>query len=266
LDERITTIPVYHFKNRDWEGQPYGSSELRGHERLLAGVSQTASDEELALALDGLGVYVTNAPAPKDTAGQEIPWEVFPGVVLKVTADQRFDRIKGVDSIQPMLDHVRYVEEKLFEGSGTSDVARGRVDVTTAESGIALAIKFLPTLAKIEERDQSGLDVLTNLFFDWKFWHQVYEGQAIEDAEVLPAIGEKLPFNRKAAFEELLSMLKERIISRRFFRAEAEKIGYVFGDDKAMESEIVREEKALADALDPVGARLAQEAAGGEQA
>jgi hypothetical protein len=41
-------IPVYHFKNRDWQGdEPFGSSELRGYERLF-GRDQSNHDRRRA--------------------------------------------------------------------------------------------------------------------------------------------------------------------------------------------------------------------------
>ena len=55
LPAAITAFPVYHVRNRTEPLNPWGSSELRGLERILAGLTQAVSDEDMALALEGLG-------------------------------------------------------------------------------------------------------------------------------------------------------------------------------------------------------------------
>lgn len=235
LPESITTIPVYWFKNIDWQGQQFGSSELRGYEKLLQGVSQAATDQEMSLALEGLGVYATDGGAPVNDKGQEEDWQVSPGKVMEVPSGAYFRRVEGVGSVKPSMDHIDYLERKLYQSAGMTDVALGQVDVVTAQSGIALAIKFMPTLAKIEERDQAGVEKVTQLFFDWKAWHQVYEGEALT-GDILPVIGQKLPDDRTAAVNELNNMVDRGIISKKYYRQEMQKLGYVFPED--IESEI----------------------------
>ena len=255
LPPEVTTIPVYHFQNIGWQGQPYGSSELRGLERLLGAVNQSVSDEELALALEGLGVYGTDADSPTNENGDEVPWTIGPGKVIEHELGRKIYRVPGVGNITPSQDHIGYLEQKLFEASGTSEVARGAIDVGVAESGIALAIKFVPMAAKIEMRDQVGIDVLTQFFYDWKAWHSAYEGPDFRELEILPSIGEKLPLNRKAIREELDSMLENKVISRAFYRQKmSELFDYEFPED--MENEIVNEEARLIEALDMMGARV----------
>lgn len=258
LPAAITAIPVYHLKNQDWQGQPFGSSELRGFERLFAAVNQSISDEEMALALEGLGVYATDAEAPTDDTGQEIPWEIAPARVIEHGTDKRFYRVQGVGSVAPMLDHVRYLEEKLFEASGTTDVARGSVDVGTAESGIALAIKFMPTLAKIELRDLTGSDVLTNFFYDWKAWHSAYEQGDFREHEITPVLGEKLPANREAIRNELNDMLDRQVISRAYYRQRMEEL-LKYNFPESMEDDVVNETSRISEAMDMMGGRINQE-------
>jgi hypothetical protein len=66
------------------------------------------------------------------------------------------------------------IDEKLMESSGT--FLAGSVDVQVAQSGIALAIRFLPTMAKLEERDTYGQDILHQMWYDWSSWWAEYEG------------------------------------------------------------------------------------------
>lgn len=239
LPQDIDTIPVYHFKNKEWQGEDYGSSELRGFERLLQGINQSITDEEVALALEGLGVYATDASGPVDPdTKQRVPWTISPAKVMEVPTGSYFKRVEGVNSITPMLEHVRYLVESLFEASGTTDVARGAVDAQVAQSGIALAIKFLPTLAKVEQRDQAGIDKLTQFFYDWKKWNAVFE-EDLGEGDIVVAIGDKLPQDKTARLNELNNMFDRKIITRKFYREEMAKLGYVFPDN--MEEELAKE-------------------------
>lgn len=259
----IDTIPVYHFHNKSWQGDPFGSSELRAHERLFASVNQAITDQELALALQGLGVYATDAPKPTDDEGNELDWVIAPAGVIEHGEGNTFKRVEGVGSVQPMLNHIEYLESKLMEATGTSSVARGKVDVGVAESGIALAIKFLPTLAKIEERDKAGIARLKQFFFDWKMWHREYEGQDFTETPIEVELGEKLPMDRAGKVKELTDMLENKVISRSYYREEMAKLGYVFPDD--MEQQIIREEAALTEALDMMGSRMETDAGGEDE-
>lgn len=249
LPEAISTIPVYDFPNIDWQGDPYGSSELRGFERLITGCNQMISDAEVALALEGLGVYATDASRPQDKDGNEIDWQVAPGVVLELPGATMFKRVEGIKSVTPVLDMVNFLQDALYEASGTSSVARGEVDVNLAESGIALAIKFIPTLSKTEHRDRVLSDVLVQLFFDLKFWIKVYEGQDFTGTDVEVKLGDKLPVNRPKKVEELNNMLDRNIISMAYYRKEMEKLGYVF--PSTMEQEILEEMKRFTEAKTP---------------
>lgn len=243
LPEAITVIPVYPFKNIEWQGDDYGSSELRGFERLLQAINQTITDEEVALALEGLGVFATDAAGPIDEeSGKRVPWEVAPARVMEVPTGSYFKRVEGVGSVTPMLDHIKYMQESLYEGSGTSDISRGVVDVQVAQSGIALALKFLPTLAKIEERDNSGIERLKQFFHDWKAWHAEYEGKDFGDTEVIVTVGDKLPQDNVKTLNELNNMLDRGVIDTLYYREKMTEFGYVFPDD--MEERIAKEADA----------------------
>jgi hypothetical protein len=245
LDVRIQALPVYWFKNLDWAGQLFGSSELRGFESILQAVSQGSTDIAGALALEGLGVYATDGGRPVTDSGLETDWEVAPGKVMEVPTGSYFRRVEGVGSITPATDQLNYLESKLREATALSDVALGRVDVQTAQSGIALAIKFMPTLAKIDERDKAGLGKLKQLFYDWKTWYWVFEGTQLA-GEVIPEIGDKLPSDRTARVNELNNMIDRKVISKQYYREEMGKLGYVFPDD--IETQIQDEAEAAAKA------------------
>jgi hypothetical protein len=134
-----------------------------------------------------------------------------------------------------------------MEASATSKIAVGEIDVQTAESGIALAIKFLPTLAKIEYRDTSGVEILTQLWYDWKAWVKAYENKDWLDTEIKISLGEKLPLDRSKRIDELNNMYDRKVISRQYYRTEMTALGYTFPDD--IEQQMIDEQVALAQAM-----------------
>lgn len=242
LDSDITALPIYWFKNQEWGGDAYGSSELRGLERLTEVISQGATDVTGSLALEGLGVYATDGgrPVAETSSGEvvETEWEVAPGKVMEVPSGAYFRRVDGVGSITPAMDQIKYLENSINKALGLSDVALGQVDAQVAQSGIALAIKFLPTLARLESRDQAGLDKLAHMFFDWKVWHGVFEREHLA-GDIVPVIGDKLPMDRTAKLNELNNMLDRKAITKQFYRDELEKLGYDFPAD--MEEQLKKE-------------------------
>lgn len=241
LDPKITAIPIYWFKNKSWDGEDFGSSELRGLETILMKISQGDTDVAAALALEGLGVYATDGGRPVDESGVETDWEVAPGRVMEVPSGSYFRRVEGVTSITPATDQIDYLEQKANKAAALSDVALGDVDAQVAQSGIALAIRFQPTLAKIETRDKHCIDILTQLFYDWKTWQEVFE-QVTLTGDIIPVIGEKLPQDRTARVNELNNMLDRSLIPGQFYRDEMEKLGYEFPKD--IEAQLKKESMA----------------------
>lgn len=266
LPSPIDCIPVYWFPNLEWDNGPYGSSELRGFERTFQSISQVTTDQGTSLSLEGLGVYATDGGRPVDQNGQEQEWEVGPGKVMEVSNGAYFRRVEGVGSVKPNIDHIDYLESKIREAQGLSDVALGRVDVQTASSGIALAIKFMPTLAKLDERDKAGVDRLTQLFYDWKNWYEAYENKTLTgDVEV--TIGDKLPTDRTGRINELNNMLDRGVISKKYYRAEMQKLGYEFPDDieQQIDDEDEKEAEKKALAAPPALQQNAVDAANGDK-
>jgi hypothetical protein len=268
LPDPIDTIPVYWFNNQSWDSKPYGYSELRGFEPIFQNTSQGMTDQGTALSLLGLGLYATDGGKPTDpTTGQDVDWEVYPGYVAEVPAGAYFRKVEGITSVAPNIEHVDYLESKLREAGGLSDVALGRVDVQTASSAIALAIKFMPTLAKLDERDKAGVDRLGQLFFDWKKWWQAYEGETFTD-EIVVTIGDKLPTDRTARINELNNMLDRGIISKQYYRDEMQNLGYSFPPDLVAQIDAEKKKEAeQAAAMAPPGLQdNAQGAADGSKA
>lgn len=260
LPPLITALPVYHVKNFLEPQNPFGSSEMRGLERIISALNQSISDEDLTLAMDGLGMYATNATAV-DEDGDAAEWDIGPAKVVELKGTKSevfFDRIQGVGSVTPFQDHLRYLDEWLMQGSGTPDVATGKVDVTVAESGVALLLQMGPIIAKAEKKDTLLLDTHNQMLYDLlNGWAPAYEGVRLPEGTTLTAsVGDKMPFNRKQRFDELLAMLSAKVIDTQYFRDEMSKIGYQFPADIAQR--VQTESQIL---VDPVSARLSADLA-----
>ena len=233
LPDDITSIPVYHVRNYEEPGNPFGSSELRGLERLMSAVNQTMSDEDLALALDGIGMYATDGSQPIDPVTRKpVPWLLGPGRVVH-TDGSFFNRVGGVSGLGDSYGaHYDRLWEALKQSSGTPDVAIGKVDVSVAESGIALALQLGPMLAKAGEKNTLLIDVMTQMMFDvTNMWMAAYEDTSFDNVGVDCVVGDAVPVDRKARFAELNDMLDRGVIDTAYYRAECTKLGYVFPDD-----------------------------------
>jgi hypothetical protein len=241
LPEEITALPIYHLKNFD-ETAPFGSSELRGLESTLLGINQTVSDEDLTLAMEGLGVWATDGGAPIDENGNQVDWILGPGRII--THANNLKRMDGVKSVVPYGDHYDRLVTAVKEALGASDVAMGRVDAGTAESGVALLLQLGPMLAYTGEKDQTIIDVHTQLFHDLCIWFSVYEelellqpdddGMPVPAVTVTPMIGEKIPVNRQQAIDEVIRLRSTipPLISLPTALAQLQAIGVVLAENE----------------------------------
>lgn len=246
LPEEIEHLPLYHVQNFREPGTPWGSSELRGLERILAAVNQSISDEELSLAMEGLGCYATNAGAPIDPeTDEELPWNLGPGKVVEVPENSEFKRVSGINSVAPMQDHLKYLHNQIDLATGTTPAAKGRTEVAVAESGVAMLIELGPLFSRIEEKDQLVTDTHTNMFYDLRGWFRAYDGINIGEAVWIPEYGDKLPPNNKRRFEEVMRLYRDKVVSAAWTRKELKKLGYDFGPDDAMLAEIIAEQEAI---------------------
>lgn len=258
LPADITNLPVYHIKNFDQPQNPFGISEMRGIERIMAAVNQSITDEELALALEGLGMYASDKGIPKDpVTGASIPWQLGPG---RVVHDDSFKRVNGVQTVGPFQDHLKYLHDRINEVTGASDVARGLVDVTVAESGVALTIRMGPIIDTASKRDVLIEEVMNNLLFDLKGWLKVYEGVNIDTTQMVSTFGPKMPQNNKERFDQLLSMYTASppLITASYFRDACREMGIAIPLD-VTGAAIADEQSSMNEVMDPYGARVNEE-------
>lgn len=266
LPSPIDQLPIYHIQNFTEPGTIWGSSEMRGLERILAAINQSISDEELALALEGLGMYATDAGSPVNDDGEEVGWNLGPGRVVELPGGKKMERVTGVSSVTPYQEHLKYLHEQINEVMGMSAVAKGRVDVQVAESGIALYLELAPLLARSLEKEQIVTDVMRNMTYDLSKWYVAYEGGAFNgllNTRWIPTYGDKVPINRKETFEELLALFKEKVVSGQYVRGRLRTMGYTdLPDDTTMVGQILEEIQMVGQIeADITGARVDAEVA-----
>ena len=149
------------------------------------------------------------------------------------------------------------------EASGTPDIAIGDVsDVRLAESGIALAFKMAPILAKCSEKEQEMLAVYDQMLYDIsRGWLPAYESINFgEAATAVSIVSDPMPINRDSFLKEIVGMITAGIVSVEYARTlVSEKLGYEFPAE--MGEQVVAEATALALArnADPFEARVARE-------
>jgi hypothetical protein len=230
LPEQITALPVYHTKNTENPGDPFGSSEVRGLERIMGAINQTVSDEDLAAALLGIGMYATDASRPIDPAtGKQVDWLLGPGRVIHHDGTG-FNKVPGADNIDQVYGaHYNRLWSALYNVSSTPEIAVGSVDVSVAQSGVALQLQLGPMLSKAAEKDQLLIDTETQMWHDILLqWMAAYEATSFDGVDVQCVTGDAIPVDRVARFAELNDMLDRGVIDTDFYRKEAEKLGYTF--------------------------------------
>jgi hypothetical protein len=258
--EGILSLPLYHIKNQPTSGDPFGTSEYQGLETLIAGINQAISDEDLSLAISGLGQFVTDSGAPVDPeTKQPSNWQLGPASVTEVAVGRKFERLAGITSITPVQEHVAYLEENVYGTSGVNDIALGNGSIQL--SGIAMAIKMQPLFDAADDRDLQINDVWTQLLYDLiTMWYPSFEEQSFGEAMAYSDTdtGDRLPFDREARWRELVEGYAAGIFPLSYVHKE---LTENFGMDLTKQDlkDALAEAAAKASQADPYGDRADQE-------
>lgn len=257
LPAQITALPFYHIKVNCEDEDPFGMSYLLGMERLFLAINQTISDEDLAVAMAGLGMFKSDS-TPVDEDGNQTDWVIGPKRVVEVPQNGIFDRVDGLSTIEPSQGHIKYLQDMAESTMGISDAALGQVDVAVAQSGIALALRFGPLLDSAEEADLTITDVINQLFFDLKAWFSAYEGLNFPTASIEVRMGEKLPRDKEAEWKDFYAMFLDGAVTLPVLLDKASELfGWEFPPE--MVQELLDAQQAAADAAagaDQFGSRL----------
>lgn len=233
----IVSLPLYKWRVRPMENTTWGISILAGMETLLYALNQSLSDEDATLVFQGLGMYVTSAPPPLDPNTQQVTdWNIGPKQIIEIGQDQRFDRVTGVSDVAPMQDHMNFISDKgIAEGRGIPDVAAGRVDVTVAESGIALQLQLMPLLESNAELELEMLSTYDQLFYDITTqWLPAYEPEMFGNAEAMAELSvvcvfdDPKPKNRDAEIQETVLLDTSNLILKSMVVAKLRSLGWQY--------------------------------------
>lgn len=262
LPAQITSIPVYHIRNRRRGGKAgrFGTSEIQGLESILAGITQNTSDEDVASAMAGLGFYWTDSGRPRDENGRELPWEVGAAVIAEVEAGKRIGRVEGVGTVQPIQDHISLLKDSAREANGIPEIAAGKTNSATASSGVALRIEFMPILSSNAEREEELASRFTQFLWDLtQMWFPAYEGWSPLPLQPGVVFGDPLPVDRAAVIAEVRDLVATGIASKDWAVGHLKaKLGYDFPADMLQAAAAERQAE-----LDAMGSRLDQEMTGG---
>lgn len=250
LPVQITSLPVYHWKNTRNPSDFFGSSAMRGIERLLKAVDQTITDEDIALALASLGVYATDSGEPDGG------WIIGPARVVNLKTGSEFKRVPGITSVQPSQDHADYLEGKARAGAGVPSIAAGDVDTASAESGIALTLKMMPLMAANAERELEIISVLDHMLYDLQtMWFPAYEMLNFGEAVVVESIiDEAMPTNRRAVIDEVISLIESGLITMKMAIDRLAELGWDYPEDAI--TTMLQDSANRVKVTDPFSARL----------
>ena len=221
LPSPISELPLYHWTNKCFQGSTWGTSQLAGLETLLYALNQTLTDEDATIVFQGLGMYVTTSAPPIDAATGEITnWNIGPKQVIEIGTDQKFERVTGVGNLQPFQDHMNFIGEKgLAESAGIPEVAIGRVDVSSAESGIALKLQLMPLLAQNAEKELEMINVMDQFHYDiTTMWLPAYEKEIFGNADTMAEMSvvclfdDPMPEDRDSEIQEMILLRTSNLI------------------------------------------------------
>lgn len=251
----IFSVPLYHFRAGGETDAVYGSTDLRGLERIILAVNQAATDQDVTLAMAGLGMYVSDS-TPVDNDGNRTDWILGPKRVVEIPPDGKFDRVSGVPTVAPSIQHMEWIQRQAESVHGINSVALGDLDeVGVAESGIALALRMAPLIDAAEDREFEITDVMNQMLFDLRAFFEIYEGIRLPTTDVRVIYGDKLPLDRTAKETRLQQLYTDRVVSLEWYWEELQKLGYDIKPAE-MRSQLIADEEIH----DPAGARLQAEA------
>ncbi len=246
LPAGIGTIPVYCVSNNIPDGSTWGTSQVAGVEYIINAMNQSTTYEDLALVLQGLGVYVTTAQPPVGSDGRPGKYKLHPGNVVEVGTDDTFERVTGVSSVAPFQEHMKWMDDYASKGLGLPDMASGKVDVSVAQSGIALALEMGPIISENEDKqltlggrwDQIGYDLIQG-------WLPAFEGIYSPDTLWETTFGDPMPVNREAVISELIQLKTAGLLLIDEARQKMETLGYDYNSELAQQ--LLDEAREIAD-------------------
>lgn len=227
LPKGITQIPVYKVSNNIPDGSTWGMSQVAGIEYIINALNQSVTYEDLSLVLQGLGVYVSTAGPPAAADGKPGQYKLHPGSVVEIGEGDSFTRVSGVASVAPFQEHMQWVDDYASKGLGLPDMASGKVDVSVAQSGIALALEMGPIISENEDKQSSIGGVWDQIGYDLIHdWFPVFEEIDSPNSKWETVFGDPMPLNRDAIIAELIQLTTAGLLLKEEARDKLVDLGY----------------------------------------
>lgn len=242
LPATITMLPVYKWSNDPAPSSSWGTSQLAGLETLLYAINQSLTDEDATLVFQGLGMYVTDAAPPIDpTTGNTTDWNIGPKQIIEISNGQRFDRVTGVSTTAPFLDHMNYIDAKMTEAAGVPQTAIGKIDVNAVQSGIALKMEMMPIIAANAEKEFSIVNAMDAMFTQiTQMWLPAFEPELFgSSAEIIFIMqqmvvtclfDDPMPKDRDAMIQETIQLDAANLILKSMSIAKLRELGWEYPD------------------------------------
>lgn len=260
LPEEIDHLPVYHIKPYSDQNAVFGTSELAGSETLMVAINQSYSDEDLAMAVRGLGVWSTDSGPPTDDLGRPTEWEISPARVVERDQGTSFDLVTGVPTVEPSQSHIRYAQEAIQRATGTPEVAVGMQDVVSQISGVALKLHFDPMVARVHEMHLERTGKLDQMWHDLIHkWLPAYESISLgKTLTMTTSYEDPMPVDVDAEMERILKLWEAKLISgKTAIKMLNERCGLELEDGEFEKA--VKDAEKVAKSADPFGAQMAEE-------
>ncbi len=247
LPKEIQQLPIYHIPNNEPDGSSWGMSQVAGIEYIIHALNQSITTEDLSLVLQGLGVYVTTAAPPKDkVTGKPGKYKLHPGNVVEISQGDSFERVAGINSVEPFQKHLELLDSWGNLGSGIPDMATGAIDVSVAQSGIALSLKMGPIIAENEDKQLAIAGKWEQLGYDLiHYWLPAFEGLRSPSTVFEASFGDPMPVNREVFIKETIDLWTIDAITTEEMRERLETVGYKHIDQ--IEEKLNKQAKQKAD-------------------
>jgi hypothetical protein len=160
---------------------------------------------------------------------------------------KKFWRVQGNGSFAPYQQHMKFMLDQIDQTFGHSEVAKGKVDVATAESGVALMLELGPLLARAQEREVIINSVTHQMLYGLAKWFHAFEGGEFsslwETTKWRMHYGSRVPSNFQNDFNNLLKIASAtpQIVPMSWIRDELQRIGFNFKEGEDLETLIQKE-------------------------
>lgn len=230
LDLRLDFVPVVHVPNTPATREHFGQSALLMIAQILDDISASDTDVQAASALAAGPMVAMSGAQASETV------EVRPGTVYKLPTEGRMDVLDMSAGLAELTSVNERLLDRLSVNGRVPAELLGRVKVSEAPSGVALALGFGP-FSQLVGTFRMVRDAKYRLLL--KFVQRLAQGRGdvgLPDGATFPArvqFGSYLPTDRAAVITQTSDALKAQAISTQTAVAWLVDAGFTVDDAQA---------------------------------